>query len=129
MSGIAFHTIKAIWVTLCVAVLISTYLRMNPNSDLGDIVWLQMSMAMIVLSFPLGLVASICAWAVLMLVLTISSKVFEYPSGTSVVPSAVLWLVITFLWLAPFVAGYLQWFWLLPRCSKRTTRASNKSLL
>ena len=120
--GRPMYVAKVIWGALCVSVLIVTLYNYEPNTDAGDMVMVAMLTAMTVLSFPSGLIAFFGVMAILFLLISIFNAIINCCPEASVLPAATDWVLLVFLWLITFVAGYFQWFWLLPRLSNKNSK-------
>ena len=95
------RALKWLWVLGAFLALLASLLAYDgkPNSDAD----LLLGYAMLTLSFPLGLVLA----AALSLLGQIAYAITGYVFTTSYASIAVTWLLF-------FIAGYLQWFVLLP---------------
>jgi hypothetical protein len=101
MMATLFKAARAIWTILALAVLAVTLYGFDgkPNSDI-DIVLMW---SMLTLAFPMSLLVALIFTGVSIL----SESVFS-----TVIPVSYASIAIT--WLCFFVAGYWQWFVLLP---------------
>jgi hypothetical protein len=92
--------IKTVWIVITVIVLgISLYgFDGKPNSDIGVV----LAWSMLTLAFPVSLLVALAFTGI--------SLVTEQMVG--VISTSYWWIAIT--WLCFFVAGYWQWFVLLP---------------
>jgi len=119
MNSKASFVTKTVYIVLGVAILMQAYYRLDPNSDLGDIVWMETTALMVLLSFPSGIIALLCALAVTFLVIAILGWGIIYFAEMSSIPNLAMWLAISLQWLAILAAGYFQWFWLVPRLYRK----------
>ena len=111
---------KVIWGVLCVTVFVVAALSYEPNTDAGDMVLVAMITIMAVLSFPSGMIAWFGFMAVLLLLFSILDMFVSCCPRTSILPAASEWTLFVLSWLVAFVAGYVQWFWLLPRLREKS---------
>ena len=104
------------YLALSVAVLVLTLKRVGGECDeCSSIALLVMAGVMSLLAFPSGALAFI-AWFLIGLIVTWSH---ELVFGPRLLHSWSLWLIVISLWVTQFTVGYIQWFWLLPRCLKQ----------
>jgi hypothetical protein len=116
MKSAMFSALRLGWIVLAVLVLTATlyFFDGKPNSDADTL----LAYGMLILAFPVSLVvafvAGLVGWA-------------AYEVLGVIVP--VTYLTILFGWLIVFVAGYWQWFVLLPRVisTLRARRAGLKA--
>ncbi len=102
--------LKGLWIAACLSVLVGT-LYFYDGKELSD-VWVFLTMLMLVLSFPVGGLVSLGHAAV--------GTIFAITIQTS-------YLSLGFEWLAYFVLGYFQWFWLVPYlASKLKSRVARR---
>jgi hypothetical protein len=100
------HALKTAWLVACAAVLVG-FLIWRGNGEAQD----YLSWTMLVLSFPLGLLAIPFIIATGFLVQMIS------PLGSLMQGKDYL-----MAWFWFFVFGYVQWLWLLPRVARLMKR-------
>ena len=116
MKSTMFSALRLGWIVLAVLVLAATlyFFDGKPNSDADTL----LAYGMLTLAFPVSLVvaflAGIVGWA-------------AYEAFGFIVP--ITYLTIFLGWLIVFVAGYWQWFVLLPRAllALRTRRTGWKA--
>lgn len=105
---------RLFWFGLCVLVLVMTmYGGSSPENRDIDIVMVWL---MLVLSFPSGYVVSVLYFAVALL-----SPRQEFP------PVSNVYLGLLLTWLGFFVAGYLQWFVLVPAAIRKIRQRLHRS--
>jgi hypothetical protein len=102
MKKTIYNGIRFFWISACFAVLIKALIAYHRLSH-PEIV-LSMLIRMVALSFPSGYIITIPISLLLWL-----SDLLSIPIGISNT-----YLSIYFQWLPLFIAGYLQWFKLLP---------------
>ncbi|MFC5769079.1 hypothetical protein [Thauera sinica] len=109
------NPLKALWLSCCLGVLLVTFMRQD-DKDIGIIFVYVMS----ILAFPSGIiVVMVVAWAAAMLA---SNSVSSSPDPfIQEIAGIVIWAFIT-------VAGYIQWFVLVPWVWKKwKSRSLNRS--
>ena len=100
------NILRAVWIVLAVFILVVTVIKYDgrPNSDIEEF----LGWTMVVIGFP----GSLLGGALIVAVAYIGENV-QGSSLTVSVPSLV------FEWLILAAAGYLQWFYLLPKLWRR----------
>lgn len=102
--------VKCAWVLTAIVVLVVSLLLFDgrPNSD----VEILLGYAMLVLSFPLGVVSEVVLGVAARALFEIEGYIFT-----------VSYFMLFAEWLVLFIVGYLQWFVFLPRiwiwCKRR----------
>ncbi len=122
---------KSIYGILCVAVLVTTFYRYDPNDDWGDVVFMQMVAAMGLLTFPIGFIGVPLGLAI-SFIITLGFSwllfiVLGEPSEASFLTELPMRLFVLIVWLVTFVVGYMQWFSLLPKFDKWQGTSTKKS--
>lgn len=98
--------LKIAWICAAIAVLLTTLYFFNgkPNSDIE----VFLTWGMLVLSFPIGIV---CA----LIFAGLTYCLYNLASVT--ISTTYIWIL--FSWVVFFVAGYWQWFFLLPMLNRK----------
>ncbi len=102
---------KAIYGMLGIGVLVFTFYRYEPKSDLGDFVFMEMLLMMGILSFPSSILFAPLAFAVSFTVVGVISLFGRQFIETSILYPPSMNAFVFVIWLVLFLSGYLQWFW------------------
>ena len=97
----AIKAARAIWTIIALALLVVCLYGFDgkPNSDIE----ILLAWSMLVLAFPISVLVAL----ILTGLSIVSERVFA-----AVIPTSYWWIIIT--WLCFFIAGYWQWFGLIP---------------
>src|SRR5438034_486150 len=110
------HGVRILWIALSLSILIVALIKFDgtPNSDVDDF----QGIAMLILTFPSGYIVI----ALLSIIGVLADTLFSKTIQTSYLELLVTWMLF-------LVAGYLQWFKVLPylfQRRKRGERSENK---
>jgi hypothetical protein len=119
---------KSVYGALAVAVLASGFYHLDIDNDLGFIPFFLWVGAMVLLSFPIGIISVPLSLLLSFGVVYVLTAIFGYPFDGTMLAGAWFGLFIIIAWLLMFAAGYWQWFKLIPKLDGRVWAQPNKSL-
>ena len=108
LTRLAFLLIKWVWILYCVSLLVGVLTALRPSDPIMQFHLAGvLQITMFFLSFPVGIVLVLATWPPAWLLRWL---LWQLGVGVALGP----YWSLTFIWIAYFVGGYLQWFVLVP---------------